>query len=42
MFARLVAHTRLRTGESLQRVVQDLLLDSTGRNTQAMLNKRVS
>lgn len=37
MFAQLVAHTRLRTGESLQRVVQDLLLDSTGRNTQAML-----
>jgi len=37
MFALLVAHTRLRAGENLQRVVQDLLMDGAGRNTQAML-----
>lgn len=37
MFALVVRHTRLRPGESIARVVQDILLDGAGRNTLAML-----
>jgi hypothetical protein len=37
MFELLVRYTHLRENESLQRVVQDLLLDGAGRNTRAML-----
>lgn len=37
IFALLAQHTVLREGETLSRVVQDILLDSAGRNTLAML-----